>query len=121
MTKLEEFKRFASLNPSLITYVKNGTTSWQKLYEMYDIYGEDSSVWNEYLNKNKEEKKETTESKLSLTNIMDMAKRLDTNKLEESITSVQKAIALFGDMLVKDDKKVTSSYTPRPIYRKFDD
>ena len=47
-------------------------------------------------------------------------KNIDTNKLQSGITSMQKAIGLFSEMLVKDNPN-TSNYTPRPIYRKFDD
>ena len=36
--------------PSLINYTKNGTKTWQDLYEMYDIYGDDEDAWNKYLN-----------------------------------------------------------------------
>ena len=52
-----------------------------------------------------------------------MAKNIDTNKLQDGLTSIQKAISLFGDMLLKDNNDNTnaSTYTPRPIYRKFDD
>lgn len=51
-----------------------------------------------------------------------MAKNIDTNKLQDSISSVQKAIGLIGDMLVKDKTPgIGSTYNPRPIYRRFDD
>ena len=39
MNKKEEFKNFARLHPELVTYIKNGNMSWQKFYEIYDIYG----------------------------------------------------------------------------------
>ena len=67
--------------------------------------------------KNKEEKKSTTR----LSDILDMAKNIDANKLQDSISSVQKAIGLIGDMFIKDKGTDTNAYTPRPIYRKFDD
>ena len=41
--KKEEFKQFVRQNPGLIKYVKSGEMSWQKYYEIYDLYGE-----NEY-------------------------------------------------------------------------
>ena len=110
-------------NPNLITYVKNNTMSWQKFYELYDLYGEDNNVWNEYLNKDTTVNTTKTESKKSnkFSDILDMAKNLDTNKLQDGISSVQKAIGLIGDILVKDKKPDASTYNPRPIYRRFDD
>ena len=123
MAKIDNFKLFVKNNPNLITYVKNNTMSWQKFYELYDLYGEDNSVWNEYLNKDTTVNTTKTESKKSnkFSDILDMAKNLDTNKLQDGISSVQKAIGLIGDILVKDKKPDSSTYNPRPIYRMFDD
>ena len=123
MAKIDNFKLFVKNNPNLITYVKNNTMSWQKFYELYDLYGEDNNVWNEYLNKDTTVNSTKTESKKSnkFSDILDMAKNLDTNKLQDGISSVQKAIGLIGDILVKDKKPDASTYNPRPIYRRFDD
>ena len=123
MTKIDNFKLFVKNNPNLITYVRNNTMSWQKFYELYDLYGEDNNVWNEYLNKDTTVNTTKTESKKSnnFSDILDMAKNLDTNKLQDGISSVQKAIGLIGDILVKDKKPDASTYNPRPIYRRFDD
>ncbi len=123
MTKIDNFKLFVKNNPNLITYVRNNTMSWQKFYELYDLYGEDNSIWDEYLNKDTTVNSTRTESKKSskFSDILDMAKNLDTNKLQDGISSVQKAIGLIGDMLVKDKKPDASTYNPRPIYRRFDD
>ena len=123
MAKIDNFKLFVKNNPNLITYVKNNTMSWQKFYELYDLYGEDNSVWNEYLNKDTTVNTTKTESKKSskFSDILDIAKNLDTNKLQDGISSVQKAIGLIGDMFIKDKGTDTNAYTPRPIYRKFDD
>lgn len=124
MSKIDNFKSFVKNNPSLITHIKNNTMSWQKFYELYDLYGPDNSIWNEYINTtNTSSNNTTTESKKTnkFTDLLDMAKNVDTNKLQDGISSVQKAIALLGDMLTKDKTPESSTYTPRPIYRKFDD
>lgn len=125
MAKIDNFKLFVKNNPNLITYVRNNTMSWQKFYELYDLYGEDNNIWSEYLNNksnsNDSAKEKETKKSSKISDILDMAKNIDTNKLQDSISSVQKAIGLIGDMLVKDKKPDTSTYNPRPIYRRFDD
>lgn len=124
MAKIDDFKLFVKNNPNLITYVRNNTMSWQKFYELYDLYGEDNNIWNEYINNNNNTSKveETKEKKSSkITDILEMAKNIDTNKLQDNISSVQKAIGLIGDMLVKDKAANTNTYNPRPVYRRFDD
>lgn len=122
MAKMDDFKSFVKKNPNLVNYVKNDTMSWQKFYELYDLYGEDENIWGDYLgsrsaSSNKVEKK----SNSRFSDILDMAKNIDANKLQDSISSVQKAIGLIGDMFIKDKGTDTNTYTPRPIYRKFDD
>ena len=47
MSKVKLFKEFVSHNPEFIDSVNNGKTTWQKLYELYDLYGEDTSVWSD--------------------------------------------------------------------------
>lgn len=122
MTNIDNFKSFVKKNPKLITFVKNGSMSWQKFYELYDLYGEDDSVWNEYVKEEKKEvKQEIRNNTNSLSNIVEMAKNIDAAKLQDGITSIQKAISLFGDMLTKNNQTTPSNYTPRPVYRRFDD
>ena len=122
MAKMDDFKFFVKKNPNLVNYVRNDTMSWQKFYELYDLYGEDENIWGEYLgsrnaSSNKVEKKSTSR----FSDILDIAKNIDANKLQDSISSVQKAIGLIGDMFIKDKGTDTNTYTPRPIYKKFDD
>lgn len=119
MTKIEDFKSFVRNNPILINYVKENKMSWQNFYELYDLYGADTNIWNTYLKENKSIKEEKNNSK-TINNIIEMARNIDTNKLEEGITSVQKALDLFGGMFIKKEEDI-STYKPRPIYRKFDD
>ena len=117
MSNIDNFKDFVRKNPILINYVKEGKNSWQEFYELYDIYKEDSSVWNKYL---KEEKNENRN--FNINNILDYAKNIDVNKLQDGITSIQKAIDLFGGMLTKNGTNVENdNYRPRPVYRRFDD
>lgn len=128
MTNVDNFKSFVRKNPNLVTHVRSGNMSWQQFYELYNLYGEEESIWKEYIIKEETRNTQITTSNNTntvtsgntLSNILEMAKNIDTNKLQDGITSIQKAISLFGDMLLKD-KTDTNTYTPRPIYRKFDD
>jgi len=124
MSKLEDFKSFVKDNPKLINHVKDNKMTWQKFYEIYDIYGKDNEVWKEYLKEPQQEKKETTkQNKTTFNDILNMAKNMDVDKVQEGITSIQKAISLFSDLFIKNDttNNTTNSYTPRPIYRSFED
>lgn len=116
MSNIDNFKDFVRNNPSLINYVKEGKNTWQEFYELYDIYKEDSSIWNKYLNK-----EESSSRSININNILDYAKNIDVDKLQDGISSIQKAIDLFGGMLTKDTNTNNNTYNPRPVYRRFDD
>ena len=123
--KQEEFKNFVRTKPELIKYVQNGKMTWQKFYELYDLYGEDPTIWNKYLNKEEkkiEEQTTSTSNTNPLNNILTMAKNIDADKLQDGLSSIQKAVDLFGGLLVKDKGTSTKSdYLPRPVYKRFDD
>lgn len=124
MSKIDDFKLFVKENPKLINHVKENKMTWQKFYEIYDIYGSDNEVWKDYLKE--EEKAKTEENKKntipSINELINMAKNMDVDKVQEGITSLQKAISLFSDLFTKNDTNIpNSSYTPRPVYRSFED
>ena len=49
----ETFKSFVRVHPELADYVLKNSISWQQLYEIYELYGDNSSVWNKYFTKEK--------------------------------------------------------------------
>lgn len=104
----ETFKSFARLHPELASSVISGKVTWQKLYELYDIYGETSSIWNPYF-------KETTSSIKDLFNTF---RNIDMESVQQGVTNLQKTIGLLQELGVS---KTTPTYEPRPIYRRFDD
>ena len=52
MDKKEEFKLFVRKYPSFATYVKNKSTTWQDLYELWDMYGDDDNLNMDTVKKN---------------------------------------------------------------------
>lgn len=116
MSKIDEFKVFVKENPNFADYIKNGSMTWQKFYELYDMYGEESSVWDEYKAKNDDKKNATT-----LNDVIKMAKNIDIDKLQDGVNSLSKAVALFSDLFVGKGKTGGNSYKPRAIYKRFED
>ena len=105
----EEFKSFVKEHPVLVKYVNNNTMTWQKFYEMYNLYGKDDSVWNSYFN-------ETTKT-IGLADIIAWFKNINLDTLEENINSVKRVVGVLQDLGTKD----TTTYNPRPIYKHFED
>ena len=120
MSKLTSFKKFVKNNPSLIKFVKEDKMTWQKFYEMYDLYGSEHEVWNDYLTTKKEVTKAATVA--SATDFLSWFKSVDLDSLQEGINSVSRVIGVLQDFGTKD---TTSSnkveYKPRPLYKHFED
>ena len=126
--KKEEFKEFVKNNPKLITYVKNNEMTWQKFYEMYDLYGESNDIWKDYIEKNNiQEQKEKGEkniktgvSGLALNQVVNWLKNVDLDGLQEGIGNVQRVLGVMQDF-TKKDKVDQPTYKPRPLYKHFED
>ena len=119
MNKKEEFKRFASLHPELIKYIKNGNMTWQKFYEIYDIYGDNQEAWSEYINSSTTN---TTDS--SLNQITKMVKNVDMDSIQKHINTAQKALGFISELTSKGSPVENISkgpLNPRPLNKFFED
>lgn len=114
MSKKEEFKEFIKNHPELIKYVKSGDMSWQKFFEIYSIYGNDKTIWNKYFNEEK------PSNNMSVSDLINMVKNVDLDSVQKNITNISKALELVQSLITKDEIP-TDTYTPRPLYKKFED
>lgn len=122
----DDFKRFVRSHPELIKHVNSGNMSWQHFYEMYDIYGENNSIWLKY-----QEPKDTKDtipstSKISaatvgdtsLKDLFNIVKKIDLESVRKGAEGLQKAIALVQDF---GGTKQTNNYQARPLYKHLED
>ena len=123
--KKDEFKEFVKNNPKLITYVKNNEMTWQKFYEMYDLYGEDEKVWKDYIEKKEEDTTKATTNVLkglTLSEMLNWFKNVDLDSLQEGIGNVQRVLGVVQDFSKKGSKtEEKNTYKPRPLYKHFED
>lgn len=131
--KKEEFKQFVKNNPKLISFVKNNEMTWQKFYEMYDLYGEEENVWKDYISTPKEETEATVNNAskvgkagiagLTLSEVVNWFKNVDLDGLQEGIGNVQRVLGVVQDFSKKDNTTETTkqTYKPRPLYKHFED
>jgi len=105
-----EFKVFVRNNPNLIKYVRDGSKSWQDFYELYSLYGEDKSVWKDYL---------SVGDGASSLDFLSWIKSIDVDSVQDGIASIQRVLGVVQDLTNKES--VDDSYKPRPLYKHFED
>ena len=119
MDKKEEFKQFVKDNPGLVENVRNNKMTWQKYYELYDLFGNDKTKWEPYLGET-----DRAASKVSLASIAGLLKKVDMNSVQKHVNTAQKAINLFQEISAKPKTGVELAKGPstlRPINKIFED
>ena len=64
-------------------------------------------------------KKYKTTTSNDLGNIISSIKNINMNNVKKNLNSIEKGIKLLQDFVKKED--VMPTYTPRPIFKKFED
>lgn len=103
MDKKTAFKSFVREHPEFSDFVNQNETTWQKLYEMYDLYGEDSKVWNRYFKK---------DNNIDLSGIKDTIKNIDLDKLQESITNAKKTLGIISALVGTKASNIAANTNP---------
>lgn len=93
MDKIEDFKAFMRTIPTIRDDVISGRYSWQQLYEIYDVYGEDDRFWSAY-----------KKPAIDLSSVIELLKNVDLNALSKSFDGMQKVLDLISGLVVKDEK-----------------
>jgi len=113
MSKAEEFKAFVNKHPELASYVKDKKHTWQEFYEIYDLYGENNSVWDKYQDETRA---------LPIKEITTLIKGVKIDSVQKYITNAQKAINVVQELTNKPISKIKPiPKTPRPIHKFFGD
>lgn len=116
----ETFKIFARNHPELASQVISNNVSWQKLYELYEIYGEDGAVWNDYITKGISQVSQIS-NPATFKDILNMIKNIDLDSVQKGVANLQKTIGLLQDIGVGTARAPTEVYEPRPLYQYFED
>ncbi len=119
----ETFKSFARSHPELASRVMKGDTTWQRLYELYDIYGENNNIWKEYFASPNSLSRQTT-SPTTFKEFFNTFRNLDLDSVQKGVANLQKTIGLLQEIGLgagKTTTPTTNTYEPRPMYKYFED
>ena len=116
----ETFKIFARNHPELATQVINDKISWQKLYELYEIYGEDGSIWNNYLKL--PENNNINNTPTTFKELISIIKNIDLDSVQTGVSNLQKTIGLLQDIGIGSTSSTQkANYEAKPLYQYFED
>jgi hypothetical protein len=97
---VQKFKEFVKAHPALIQEVRNGSTTWQELYEDWYLLGEDDPRWGTSSNSEKAEKGDEQEKKTDwLGTIMGAVQNMDPEQLQGQIYNISQAIGAIQGVL----------------------
>ena len=116
---LDSFKSFVRNRPYLINYVKSNKMTWQQFYEIYDLYGENDKIWDDF--ENNIPSNTTTDPSIinTIKSITNLIKGIDLKSIQKALTSLDKAIEAFkGFNNTQSDHEV---YEERPSNKYFED
>lgn len=100
----ESFKMFARNHPELVNVVIKGNVSWQQLYEIYEIYGDNNSIWNKYFNMNSSSNNLSSlsdgiiNSTNTIKELVSSFKNIDMDSVQKGIENIEKTIGLLQDI-----------------------
>lgn len=95
MDKKELFKKFISNHPEILNYIKNKEMTFQSFFEIYDIYGEDESVWNKYFSN------QTTTDDSRIKELSGILKNINIDSIEHHVNNAQKVIGIIQELTKK--------------------
>jgi hypothetical protein len=116
MDRRNAFKEFVRKNDYVYQLVKDKKYTWQELYEFFDIYGEDADVF-----KMKEEVKSEVVQTGVLATLVNAAKNIDVDKMNESIESIKKFASMFNSLSSKDETNNVKDEIRKRRYKRFDE
>lgn len=90
MNSVDSFKQFVKTKPEFSSLVLEGLYSWQQLYEMYMMYGENHEIWSR-LN-------QTTSPRPTIDWVA-FIKNIDIDTLISGMQGLEKILDLFAGYL----------------------
>lgn len=115
----ESFKEFVRKYPRLVDHVNNHSMTWQKFYEMYDMYGENEEVWQKYLNQDVSVASKNTNG--TVNDFMNMIRGVDLETIQKGVNGLQKAIGLLQEIGPGKENNFQNQYEERPIHKYYED
>ena len=125
MNRKDDFKKFVSTHPDLVNVVAHKKKSWQDLFEVFDLYGNDETAWQKYLDSLETMKRNTANTaSSSISELTKLFKNINIESVQKYIETAQKAIGIVQELTggsVGASVSSSGPTSPRPINKIFED
>jgi hypothetical protein len=91
-SRLDEFRGFVNRHPKLRDEVRNGSRTWQSIYEEWVLYGEDNPDWRAYQATNQSNNNINLES---IRNIVGALQKLNPDSIYQTLNTAQKFLQIL--------------------------
>lgn len=98
MSKMDDFKKFVSKRPYLKDKINAKETTWQELYEHYDLYGEDDDIFKERGKEKNDNKKKEDNKDSTVNGLFDMLNGIDIDKIADGLNGMKKVLGILGEL-----------------------
>ena len=120
MSKMDDFKKFVSKKPYLKDKINKKETTWQELYEHYDLYGEDDEIFKDEENKEEESQGNQSSQENSINGLFDMLSGIDIDKIADGLNGMRKVLSILGELSSTKDDRNMKNPKPKPFSRDDD-
>ena len=93
MDNMNDFKSFLKTIPSIKKDVIAKKYTWQQIYEIYIMYGEDDDFFKPY-----------KVHQIDMNDILEIIKNVDLDTLAASLQSIEKILNIVSTLIVKNNK-----------------
>ncbi len=100
MDDIQAFKEFVKTMPKAASLVHEGKYSWQQLYEMYVLYGENHEIWQQFKGS---DVKEANGATFDLGTLLNLLKTIDIDALLSSMQGLEKVLGIAAALFDKED------------------
>lgn len=116
-SKLDEFKEFIKDKPFLRERVANKETTWQSLYETYDLFGKEADVFRK---PDSEPINDNNVRNTGNNSILKMLEGVNLDKISENLEGMKKILGVLGEFTKKEEPKFNRRNADRST-RRYDD
>lgn len=91
MDNLNEFKAFLKTIPGIKKDVISKKYTWQQIYEIYTMYGENDDFFKPYKT-----------HQIDINDVLEIIKNVDLDTLSSSLQSIEKILNIVSTLIVKN-------------------